>query len=365
MTRVLSDGEDSVAEESTALKHSPPHELGAERRAFIALSPSGFYYRPPPLAHELSSYITPDDSLFQTIHMGAAEVDYSRYQLLIDGLVQSPYTLTLEQLHNLPKTNITAFHECYGSPLQPPTKNPWRIGNVVWSGVRLSLLLELAGGPCTGAKYLWSEGLDRGTFGGVTADRYQKDLPLSKATSAEVIIATHINGEPLSKERGGPARLVVPGWFGTNMTKWVCRLSVREERAKGPYTTRFYNEIDPSDPDGRRTRPVWIVDVNSMITRPQTEAVVEGKRIQIEGWAWSEDGVGNVEVTADNGATWVRAIVHDRFEYGWQRFEYSMELSVGTHTLMSRATSISGKVQPLCGRRNHVHRVLVTIEMKS
>lgn len=54
-----------------------------------------------------------------------------------------------------------------------------------------------------GAEYVWSEGLDRGKFGGVEADRYQKDLPMDKAWSEEVLVAYAMNSEPLSKNRGG------------------------------------------------------------------------------------------------------------------------------------------------------------------
>jgi hypothetical protein len=38
---------------------------------------------------------------------------------------------------------------------------------------------------------------------------------------------------------------------GTNMTKWLCRLSLRANRAQGPFTTKFYNEQDPNDSNGR------------------------------------------------------------------------------------------------------------------
>jgi len=334
-------------------------EPDEERNAFIRLDPSGFTIRHPPPPHELSTYTTPDTQLFQTIHMGAAVVDPSLYKIVVDGLVSRPFSITLEELKCMPQTTITAFHECYGSPLKPPTEALWRIGNVKWTGVKLSHLLELAGLPSTSTEelFIWSDGLDRGCFAGVEADRYQKDLPLSKALSPEVLVAYEINGEPLSKERGGPARLVVPGWFGTNSTKWLCRLLVRRGRAQGPYTTRFYNEVDMAG----KKRPVWNVWVNSMIIQPRPGEEVDGPEVLVCGWAWSDDGVEEVEISGDDGTTWHRATVESRFEYGWQRFETLLKLPSGGHSIITRATSSLGQQQPLTGHWNHVHRVKVKI----
>jgi DMSO/TMAO reductase YedYZ molybdopterin-dependent catalytic subunit len=62
--------------------------------------------------------------------MGAAVVDVERWQLVIDGLIQKPYALSLADLRRFPQVTVTAFHECYGSPLAPPVTALWRIGNV-------------------------------------------------------------------------------------------------------------------------------------------------------------------------------------------------------------------------------------------
>jgi DMSO/TMAO reductase YedYZ molybdopterin-dependent catalytic subunit len=232
-------------------------EPGDERKAFVRLDPEGFSIRHPPPPHELDTYITPDENLFQTIHMGAAVVESALYQVLVDGMVDKSIAITIDELKCMPKTSITTFHECYGSPLKAPTDACLRIGNVRWTGVRLSHLLDLAGFHLSEqTRFVWSEGLDRGSFAGVEAARYQKDLPIGKATQPEVLIAYEMNGMPLSKERGGPARLVVPGYFGTNSTKWLCRLSVQPKRASGPFTTIFYNEVDPVDPKAQKMRPV-------------------------------------------------------------------------------------------------------------
>ncbi|KAF4959245.1 hypothetical protein FSARC_10761 [Fusarium sarcochroum] len=293
--------------------------------------------------------------------MGASVVDTTKWLLVIDGLVRRPFALNLEQLKALPQTSVTAFHECYGSPLKPPTSNPWRIGNVIWTGVRLSTILALAE-PLPEAGFVWSEGLDHGRFFKLEADRYQKDLPIIKAQKPEVLIAWEINGEPLNKERGAPVRLVVPGWFGTNSTKWLCRLSLQKTRAPGPYTTVLYNEKDPNDPEGKKMRPVWEVEVNSMIVKPADSAVIKTGRVDMEGWAWSHDGVTQVEVSVDEGQSWTDGSVEKKRDKAWQRFTAVVHLKPGVHKLCARATSHGGIQQPLTGRRNHVHSIAVNVE---
>ncbi|GKT97023.1 molybdopterin binding oxidoreductase [Colletotrichum tofieldiae] len=321
---------------------------GREREACLGIDPKGFTLRPPPPPDQLSDFYTSEDQLFQTIHMGAATVDVDKWILVIDGLVRRPFALTFDQLRSLPASSVTSFHECYGSPTKPPTEALWRIGNVTWTGVRLSHLVDLAQ-PLESAQFVWSDGLDRGTFAGVASDRYQKDLPLSKAMGPEVLVAFAMNGQPLGKERGGPVRLVVPGWFGTNSTKWLCRLTLQDKRALGPYTTTFYNEIDPGDPLEKRRRPVWAVEVNSMIVSPAPDSVIRQSAVAVEGWAWCHEPVAKVLVKRAAEQHWVEADVAERVDFSWQKWTASFVLPDGEHTLVARAVSRSGQEQPLTG----------------
>lgn len=338
------------------VSHVSEHDR--ERRALVSQMP-GFHIRPPPKPHHLSEFITAEEDLFQTVHMGVAEVDKQKWLLVVDGLVERPFALTFAQLLALPSAEVTSFHECFGSPLTAPMTALWRVGNVTWTGVPLRTLLLYAR-PLPSAGYVWSEGLDSGVFAGVYADRYQKDLPLGKALCSEVLVAFKINGQLLSGERGGPVRLVVPGWFGTNSTKWLSKLTLREGRAPGPYTTRFYNIDDPSHVD-RRMRPVWEVDVNSMIVRPAPGAFTE-TRFTVEGWSWSHDGVVKVEVSSDGGKSWKGSDLVPRIDFSWQRFSLQMDLLPGCYVLMARATSKEGKRQALSGWRNHAHSIRVIVE---
>lgn len=325
----------------------------------MRLEPAGFWIRHPPKPHELDKFYTPEGQLFQTIHMGPAVVDKGRWRLVVTGLVDEPFAIDLDGLRRLPSKTVTAFHECYGSPLKPATEALWRVGNVRWTGVPLRELLSMAR-PLLNASYVWSEGLDRGGFAGVHADRYQKDLTINKAWQDEVLVAYEINGEPLSRERGGPVRLVVPGWFGTNSTKWLSKLSLQASRAPGPYTTTFYNEPDPASGPGM-TRPIWQVEPNSMIVRPKPEEKLHGPTVHISGWTWHRSEIRTLEISADGGETWSPAKVEPRVDFSWQAFAATIDLRPGEHAIRSCATAQDGAAQPLEGRRNHCHAVHITV----
>ncbi|KAK4980691.1 hypothetical protein LTR42_001000 [Elasticomyces elasticus] len=330
-------------------------EQDAERSAFIELDPTGFFIRHPPKPHELSTFITPEDQLFQTIHMGAAVVDHKAWTLVIDGLVQRPFALSLELLKQLPSRTVTSVHEYFGSPLKPATSALWRVGNVQWTGVPLNALLELAR-PLPQAQYVWSEGLDRGAFATIEVERYQKDLPLDKALRDEVLVAYELNGKPLTKHQGAPVRLVVPGWLGTNSTKWLCKLSLQSSRAPSPFTTVFHNVRDSGS---GKMRPVWQTDISSMIVHPAPDAMVPAE-LHYEGWAWAEGDVKAVVVSIDDGQSWSDAAVSARVQYSWQKFTGTLKLPPGINTLTARATSVDGTTQPLAGSRNHCHSVTFT-----
>ena len=211
--------------------------------------------------------LTPTQDLFVLCHLGVPQLETDSWSLTIDGLVARPLRLGFSDLTAYPKSTITSFHQCCGSPLRPlePTR---RISNVRWSGARLSDIVRDCK-PAPEAKYLWSYGADYGEFGGNYHEAYVKDLPLERVPS-DVLIAYELNGAPLPPEHGFPARLVVPGFYGTNSVKWLTRMTVAETRATGAFTTRWYNDPVPNaaGEDSGETVPVWSVAPESIIVSP-------------------------------------------------------------------------------------------------
>ena len=231
-----------------------------------------------------------------------------------------------------------------------------RVGNVVWSGVQLrDVLQECSVEP--GAAFVWTHGLERGDFADVENEPYVKDLPLTKAVCPEVLLATGMNGSLLTPDRGGPARLVVPGWYGTNSVKWLGALTLSDRRAPGPYTTRFYNDPSPDGP-----QPVWGIAPASVLVWPSPDQPpLTGEPISIQGWAWAESGVAKVEVSTDAGRTWIPAALEPRREFSWQCFRLPWIFQAGQHRISCRCFDSHGTGQPESGSRNAVHTIVIDV----
>jgi len=323
-------------------------------RPRVVMDPSETYRRLVPV-DRLAPPITPTDDVYVIAHMGLAGVDVTTWRLTVEGLVERPFMLDYESLTRLPATEVTAVLECFGNPVEPdvPTR---RVANVVWHGVRLADLLERAGVK-PGARYLWAEGLDSGRFAGVDSDRYVKDLPLARALEPDALVAWAMNGEPLTREHGFPARVFVPGYFGTNAVKWLWRLTVAAERPESLFTTRLYNRRV-----GNELRPVRELDVNAVIATPANGARLRPGRHAIEGWAWSHSAVRTVEVSVDGGITWMQAHLGSRgHDHQWQAFTCPWDVDApGHYALTTRATDTESRTQPAAGR-NRMHAVSVVV----
>jgi DMSO/TMAO reductase YedYZ molybdopterin-dependent catalytic subunit len=232
--------------------------------------------------------------------------------------------------------------------MKPAEPTPDRVANVVWRGIRLRDVLERCGYDSQ-ATHLWADGYDTGSFEGIAVDNYQKDLPIAKALQDEVLLAFEINGEPLSAYRGGPVRLVVPGWYGTNSVKWLRTLRLADRRAGGPFTTIWYNDKDAS---GIR-RPVWAVAPDSAIVTPAAGEKINSGEVTIRGWTWGEHDIARVDFSTDGGATWTPASLSPRTGKSWQAFSAYVRLDQsGPIRIISRATDVKGEVQPMSGARN-------------
>jgi len=110
----------------------------------------------------------------------------------------------------------------------------------------------------------------------------------------------------------------------------------------------------------------------SLITRPLEGSEVHGSRVRVEGFAWAgPSGVKLVEISADDGATWLPArLESDATGTAWRQWSYDLPLGrPETVHLVARATDGSGESQPAEARanasgyaNNSMHRVSFRVD---
>jgi sulfane dehydrogenase subunit SoxC len=169
---------------------------------------------------------------------------------------------------------------------------------------------------------------------------------------------------------GGPcagltARLVVPGYYGTNSVKWLTRLTLAHARAAGPFTTRWYNDPvqNTAGQSTGATVPVGPIAPESVIVSPapdQTLAI--GVNAEIWGWAWADGGVSAIDIGTDRNSGWTPATIEPPAGRAWQRFASTWSPGrSGKYELRSRARSPDGRYQPFSGARNAIRPVPVIV----
>lgn len=345
---------DLTSDEIAAGTHDVPpvHEIRPDRTVrHIPLKP-----------HQLTERITPRQDVFVLGHVGIPRADAESWWLDIAGLVDRPRRWGYEELRAMPKRTVTALHECAGFPARPDIATR-RYANVTWGGVELASLLQEAGLQQE-ARFLWSFGIDKGVFEDVTSRVYLKDMPLSRLAGGDILLAYEMNGEPLDSEHGFPLRLVIPGYYGTNLVKWLYRIELSDRRPNGPYTTKYYNDPVSSGPDNPKggTKPLWVLPPESVIVSPAPQDVLQITDTLIWGWAWAGSGVSHVDVSTDDGHHWAPAELEPEAGWAWRQFALVWRpAKAGHYCLAVRAVDKCGVCQPAQSARNAVYRVPVVV----
>jgi len=330
-------------------------------RPAMQMSPHATYrYRVA--AHKLIDHITPTSDVFVLAHFGVARIQPDKWRLQVTGMVNCPAAISLHQLRELPKVELEAFIKCAGFP-HDHTIATRNVSNALWGGVRLSEVLKRAD-VREGASFLWAFAPDHGRYADFSADCYIKDIPLTRGMADDVLLAYELNGEPLAPEHGFPVRLLVPGYYGTNSVKWLCRIEVSDRRPSHLFTSELYRDpvlLPSGEPSGERM-PVWEVAPEALITSPAHHATLPKGIISVSGWSWGANEISHVEISVDGGETWQRVHVEARHQMSWQKFSFEWaQLEAGELTIYARAVDRNGVTQPAKDARNAIHRISVKV----
>ncbi|MBA3432556.1 MAG: sulfite oxidase [Actinobacteria bacterium] len=323
--------------------------------------------------------VTPVGLHYLLTHYDIPVVDPTSWRLEIDGLVERPLSLSLDDLRARPAVDVVSTMECAGNGrvhVEPHVvSQPWlleAVGTGRWRGAALAPLLEEAGVGDRAVEVLF-EGLDRGVEGG-EEQVYARSLPLVEAMRDDVLLAYDVNGAALPPQHGFPLRLLVPGWYGMTSVKWLARISVLDRPFDG-YQQRHSYRLRQEE--GETGEPLSRIQVRALMVPPGipeylTRArVVRGGECVVEGRAWSgEAEVVGVEVSTDGGEMWEEAKLEPDSlgRWAWRGWRYVWNAEPGQHELCCRARDEAGNVQPLESpwnvggyANNAVQRVAVTV----
>ena len=245
-------------------------------------------------------------------------VDTATWGLRIHGLVERETTLTWDQLISQPMFEQYCTIACVSNEV-----GGHLVGNAKWTGVRLRDILAIAG-PTSAATQLVGRSVDGWTAG----------MPMSWVMdpAREPMIAVEMNGEPLPRQHGYPARLIVPGLFGyVSATKWLTELELTTwETFDGYWVPLGWAKEGP-------------ILTQSRIDTP-TGSVAAG-RVPIAGVAWAPDrGISKVEIGIDD--LWYEAQLSTPIsDATWVQWVHGWDATPGQHRLTVRATDGDGVLQ--------------------
>jgi DMSO/TMAO reductase YedYZ molybdopterin-dependent catalytic subunit len=133
------------------------------------------------------------------------EVDIESYHLTIDGMVESPLSLSYSDVMEYPAVSQVVILICPDA----------FVDNAEWTGVPVSTLLNEVGVKPEANKVAF-----------YSIDGYQRTLPIKDVLKDGVFLAYKVNGQILPLEHGYPFRLVVKDMNGDNWIKWVDHIEV-------------------------------------------------------------------------------------------------------------------------------------------
>jgi DMSO/TMAO reductase YedYZ molybdopterin-dependent catalytic subunit len=351
-------GETAAADESAVVAPPPPSRTGTPRRTFIVgavalgagaaasaalgrrLRSSGgaesarrtvtiprpasvqaVPTRQPFTVSGLSPYVTPNDDFYRIdTALVAPPVDVESWQLSVSGMVDEPFSIGYDELLSLASDERAVTLQCVSNEIGGNL-----VGNAVWQGVPLELLLDRAGVQ-DGATQIVGRSVDGWTAG----------FPTELGRDGRVaMVAYAMNDQPLPVNHGFPARLMVAGLYGyVSATKWLSEIELTTWDGFDAYwITRGWGKKGP-------------IKTASRIDVPRSGATVPAGRTAVAGVAWAPTrGIERVELQVD-ADEWQECRLGDvASKNTWVQWVLEWDAAPGDHVLTVRATDGDGQTQ--------------------
>ena len=271
----------------------------------------------------ISSYVTPNDSFYRidTAFGKVPQVDPTSWRLRFTGMVDNPYEITFDEIQAMDLSDQVITLSCVSNDVGGNL-----VGNAVWTGVPLSVLLDRAGVQA-GADQVVGRSVDDWTAGFPTGLVYD---------GRNAILAIGMNDDFLPTNHGFPARLVVAGLYGyVSAVKWIEEIQLTTwDGFDGYWVPRGWSKEGPMKTQSR-------IDVPS-----GGRGLVAGQPTPIAGIAWAPTrGIERVEVSID-GEGWLSCELGEALgDESWVQWHREWTPTAGRHQIRVRATDGDGATQ--------------------
>jgi DMSO/TMAO reductase YedYZ molybdopterin-dependent catalytic subunit len=143
------------------------------------------------------------------------------WTLNVGGAVKRPFQWSWDDLQRETPVERTSDIHCVTA---------WSRYDNQWRGVSMARVIELAQ-PKPEAKFVILKSFDS----------YTTNLPLADLQQQDVLLATHWEGQTLTREHGGPVRLVVPHLYFWKSAKWIRQIWFTDRDTPGFWESRGYH----------------------------------------------------------------------------------------------------------------------------
>lgn len=270
----------------------------------------------------LSPYIVPNGDFYRIdVSPNPPYVISEEWTLRVTGMVERELTVTYADLLARDLVEEVVTLSCVSNQVGGDL-----VGNARWTGVPLRELLEEAGVDPAATQLV-----------GESVDGFTAGFPLSVLDDPDrpALVAVGMNGRPLPRDHGFPARLVVSGLYGyVSATKWLSEVRITTlEEEDGYWIDRGWAKEAP-------------IKTQSRIDVPRNRAnLVEGT-LAIAGVAWAPNrGISKVEVRVDQSDWRDAELGRVTSDDTWVQWHLAWEAEPGDHEITVRATDGDGETQ--------------------
>jgi DMSO/TMAO reductase YedYZ molybdopterin-dependent catalytic subunit len=270
--------------------------------------------------------VTPARDFYRIdINVRTPSVDGGSWQLEIDGLVDQPATLTLEDIRARPAVSQYITLSCISNRIGGDL-----ISTALWTGVRLKDLLDEVGlQPEAEALYIEAE------------DGFYETVIMDDIMDERTLLVYQMDGQPLPKEHGFPLRIYIPNRYGMKQPKWIVRMEAVAREPLGYWVERGWSETA-------------VMHTTSAIDVVTVESSSNGQSLMGGIAHAGERGISKAEIQVDDGP-WREAELRipPLSPLTWVQWRFEATFPPGQHVARVRAYDGDGELQILEASSSH------------